>query len=1094
MSMKLFIEEQAGNIQVALKRKDALKPEFYGEMSDFKFPITSAELEDLRWYLENYLPAPYAVWEEKGIKVQQQLEAWGTRLFEALFDGRNQPFRDAYVQAIAHDEVQFWISSNASGFLGLPWELLFDPEQHTFLALHSGGIHRTIPARTAFKAIQPSQQLRVLMVIARPLGVKDVPYQMIARKILQHLELLSGKVVLEVLRPPTFENLKQKIAHAAADQTPYDVLHFDGHGSFGQTHGRAAAISSHHYQSPEGYLVFETQTGKSDPISAEDFAAEMKKAQIPLFVLNACKSGQLSAETGPEAAVVTRLIQTGAAAAVAMSYSVYAVAAAEFMAMFYEAIFAGRDVADAVCEGRRQMHQKNHRPSPKGELPLDDWLIPVHYARSEIAFPQLKASRKASPQSLADTLQQFKQNRTADASAATQKDTLRAEGRFFGRDADLYRLERAFGQQGVVILHGVGGTGKTELAKAFARWLQRSGGLSDPSLVRMDVFEPGLTSFGLSQMVTTFGLRLLGPDFVKNFSDETLQQQVVLEVLAQHHIFWIWDNFETICSMPDPDATDCQLDRAALDKIKTFLAKANQQAAVGILITSRSNESWLGTEILRLEIKGLNPQDAALYADDLLVARPYAQQRREKRSFGDLITFLNGHPLSMRLILPHLEQTDAKRLLEGLTGGELPPGFDGGKGRLESLGASVLYSFRHLPPADQQRLPVLSLFEAVVDVDVLMLLSQQKTAPHSLQKLTREEWQGTFTRAQGIGLFTELGAGIYRMHPALPGYLTALWQETAGTRFESEREQTLSAAIHAFASLGRWIDDQIKTGSAETAMAILQLEKSAMLRMVQAALERGWYDPALDVLQPIDDFWDAAGLHAEAKSWAERIQDLLETTDGKAPDLSSKAGGLWLFIVGSQANRFYLFGDLEKAATVHEKIKDVLESSNSESAKHHLATSYHELGRVAQARGDLEGAETWYQKSLEITEALENRPGMASTYHQLGSVAQDRGDLEGAETWYQKSLEIEEALENRPGMALTYGQMGLLSEERQNKREALDWTVKCVGLFAEFPHPATGPGPNHLVRLTQELDITALEESWQRIWQIPLPPAVKRFV
>ncbi len=35
---------------------------------------------------------------------------------------------------------------------------------------------------------------------------------------------------------------------------------------------------------------------------------------------------------------------------------------------------------------------------------------------------------------------------------------------------------------------------------------------------------------------------------------------------------------------------------------------------------------------------------------------------------------------------------------------------------------------------------------------------------------------------------------------------------------------------------------------------------------------------------------------------------------------------------------------------------------------------------------------------------------MASSYHQLGTIAQRRGDLDTAESWYQKSLEIEEAL------------------------------------------------------------------------------------
>ena len=27
------------------------------------------------------------------------------------------------------------------------------------------------------------------------------------------------------------------------------------------------------------------------------------------------------------------------------------------------------------------------RPSPKGELPLADWLVPVHYLRREVHFP-----------------------------------------------------------------------------------------------------------------------------------------------------------------------------------------------------------------------------------------------------------------------------------------------------------------------------------------------------------------------------------------------------------------------------------------------------------------------------------------------------------------------------------------------------------------------------------------------------------------------------------------------------------------------------------------------------------------------------------
>ena len=49
-----------------------------------------------------------------------------------------------------------------------------------------------------------------------------------------------------------------------------------------------------------------------------------------------------------------------------------------------------------------------------------------------------------------------------------------------------------------------------------------------------------------------------------------------------------------------------------------------------------------------------------------------------------------------------------------------------------------------------------------------------------------------------------------------------------------------------------------------------------------------------------------------------------------------------------------------------------------------MASSYHQLGMVAQDRGRLDEAEDWYAQSLAINEELGDRPGMATSYHQLG--------------------------------------------------------------------------------------------------------------
>jgi tetratricopeptide (TPR) repeat protein len=64
----------------------------------------------------------------------------------------------------------------------------------------------------------------------------------------------------------------------------------------------------------------------------------------------------------------------------------------------------------------------------------------------------------------------------------------------------------------------------------------------------------------------------------------------------------------------------------------------------------------------------------------------------------------------------------------------------------------------------------------------------------------------------------------------------------------------------------------------------------------------------------------------------------------------------------------------------------------------------HQLGMVAQERGDYEAALDWYRRSLAIDEELGNRAGMASSYHQLGNVAYLRGDHDRALDWYRRSL------------------------------------------------------------------------------------------
>jgi CHAT domain-containing protein len=226
-----------------------------------------------------------------------------------------------------------------------------------------------------------------------------------------------------------------RAARAAGE--PFQIVHFD---SYGALEGERVAVEAGAWlrsrQPGRGVLVFEQPEGGPDEVPADRVAQVLVEAQVPVVVLNACQPAALGKEL--EATVATRLLAGGVAAVVAMGYSVYAVAAAEFMTAFYDRLFTGGTVAEAVQAGRTRMAHRRDRPTPKGPLPLEDWLIPVHYRHQDVRFPHLRTGHQADALSLDRALDELRNPTSHDST-----DDLAPVGDFIGRDALFYALERA---------------------------------------------------------------------------------------------------------------------------------------------------------------------------------------------------------------------------------------------------------------------------------------------------------------------------------------------------------------------------------------------------------------------------------------------------------------------------------------------------------------------------------------------------------------------------------------------------------------------------------------------------------------------------
>ncbi len=145
------------------------------------------------------------------------------------------------------------------------------------------------------------------MIICRPGGSEsDVPFQSVARPLLELFREHRDRIRLDILRPPTFEQL----ARVLNDKPNfYHVLHFDGHGAFPQGAGT------------HGLLLFEGEDDEARKVTGAELGGLLAGKGVPVVLLNACQSGM----THPESiypSVGNELLKAGTRGVVAMAYSV----------------------------------------------------------------------------------------------------------------------------------------------------------------------------------------------------------------------------------------------------------------------------------------------------------------------------------------------------------------------------------------------------------------------------------------------------------------------------------------------------------------------------------------------------------------------------------------------------------------------------------------------------------------------------------------------------------------------------------------------------------------------------------------------------
>lgn len=427
------------------------------------FPVegrpASDLLAELRWYLETFLDYPFPPETDHAERVLAALRTWGTQAFNALFDNREGGGMLGEAIKNGYEELLLQIWSDDPRVLAWPWEALSDPSASVLA--HSCRIERrlnqNIQNPVPLSPSLPKDQVHILLVIARPLK-GDVKYRTIARPLVDLIEQQGLPARVHVLRPPTIDSLR---AYLREHPNSVHLIHFDGHGGYG-----TAPIAGAPYTlaAAQGRLLFEDANGEQDPVEASTLSALLQEHRIPAVVLNACQSAMLDQRAAdPFASVAASLLKAGTRSVVAMSYALYVSGAREFLPAFYTRLFETGSVADAARAGRQKMLEKRGRICARGRYDLHDWIVPVVYHQDAL---ELRFDRKGGA--------------AGPPSKKLPEEALDGRNPYglIGRDGPILELERAMRRPVAgILIHGLGGVGKTTLARGFVACLAATGGL-----------------------------------------------------------------------------------------------------------------------------------------------------------------------------------------------------------------------------------------------------------------------------------------------------------------------------------------------------------------------------------------------------------------------------------------------------------------------------------------------------------------------------------------------------------------------------------------------------------------------------------------
>ena len=574
----------------------------------------------------------------------------------------------------------------------------------------------------------------------------------------------------------------------------------------------------------------------------------------------------------------------------------------------------------------------------------------------------------------------------------------------------------------------------------------------------------------MNNVISTVGRQVWGKEFDPLMPNK--QEAVVVQYLQAHRCLLIWDNFEPVAGFPagnQPLLTEPERQR-----LQQWL-KVLRGGQSWVLITSRREEPWLDCGYWLLPLRGLSLparrwpglSDSEVLAAKILetVGVRLADLPEE---YLELLKLLRGHPLSLRVVLPHLQRQSPVVLMEALRQGLDTFAGAEEEGREKSLTVSLDYSFAALSERAQRHLPFLAFLSERVNVDVLCFFSSSEAGDKYRkayeavfgEKLQKANWLSILEEAATAGILEPLSSTIFQIHPALPWYLRQrLHTASLPTLVDGGSDTQFIFASEVIADLEeKFLDfygafaqslERELISNSEHASLFLQVEQPNLLQKLRFAEQRNDWENAQWLLQALGELYKRTGYILELKALCQQalVRVGINLNDAKAK--GKKAFNFWIYLRGREANDYLQIADLEGALAIYQEILIELQNLQDSTAKDEISSVYYPLGVILLKKRCFDDAISYFEKVLTIREDTGDLSRAANAYHALGFVAQEQRRFDDAISYFEKALEIKEGMNNKYGAAEEYHHMGRIAEEKRRFDLANTYYKKALDIYED---------------------------------------------